>query len=100
MCNKAKQQTAHLVGNWADPESPTGERGEVLLITVERVGKILLARVQFHIEGRVKLLTCGSFMQSVLISLINNLHRQGAGIVRSFVLGSTRCKMPNGTSVR
>ena len=58
MCNKAKQQSAHLVGDWADPESPTAERGEVLLITVERVGKKLLARVQFHIEGRVKMVTC------------------------------------------
>ena len=51
MCNKANQQSAHLVGDWADPESPTAERGEVLLIAVERVGKKLLARVQFHIEG-------------------------------------------------
>ena len=58
MCNKAKQQSAHLVGDWADPESPTDESGEVLLITVERVGKKLLARVQFHIEGRVKMVTC------------------------------------------
>ena len=58
MCNKAKQQSAHLVGDWADSVSPTVERSEVLLITVERVGKKLLARVKFHIEGRDKMVTC------------------------------------------
>ena len=48
----AKQQLAHLVGDLLDPENPTVERDEVLLVTVKRVGKKkLLARVQFHIEG-------------------------------------------------
>lgn len=56
MC-KAKQQSAHLVGERVD-QSPTGEGEEVLLITVERVGKKLLARVQFRVEGRSKMVVC------------------------------------------
>ena len=58
MCNKAKQQSAHLVGEWVDQESLAVERDEVLLITVERVRKKLLARVQFCIEGRFKMVVC------------------------------------------
>ena len=45
MRNRAKQQSAHFVGERVDQESLTTERYEVLLITVERVGKKLLARV-------------------------------------------------------
>ena len=58
MRNRAKQQSAHLVGERVDQESLTIERYEVLLITVERVGKKLLARVQFCIEGRFKTVVC------------------------------------------
>ena len=58
MCSKAKQQSALLIVDRVSQGGRTSDSDSVLLITVERVGKKVLARVQFCIEDKFKMVVC------------------------------------------